>query len=253
MEVYQISSINNQLVKDCAKLKDKKYRAKEKKFLVEGYHLIEEALNSNSLVSVFITKAEDKRKFKDTNIKVYKTTLDVITKLSDTTTPQGIVAVCEIKEKEVDYKNISRILVLDDVSDPGNVGTLIRTSLGFNIDLILMSQNCADIYNSKVVRASQGAIFSQNIKYCDLLEEFKLLKDNGIKIISTSLQSETYLSALSNIEKYAIVLGNEANGVRKEVQDAADINVKIEISPALESLNVSIAGSIMMYELAKHI
>ena len=220
-----------------------------KEFLIEGEHLINEAYNANRL-KILLSDNEDILNRYDICEK-YKVSEDIIKKLSQTTSPQGLVGICDIKDVEVDYNNYQHILILDDVKDPGNIGTLIRTSLAFDIDLIVMSKDSCDIYNDKVVRASQGAIFNIDIAYKDLKNEIQLMKNKDIKIISTSLSANMDVKDIKHMDKYAIILGNEANGVNKGIQELADINVIIPISKKMESLNVAIAGAIMMYEVRK--
>ena len=139
--------------------------------------------------------------------------------------------------------------MLDDLQDPGNLGTLIRTALGFNIDLIVASFDTVDLYNSKSIRATQGAMFALPIIYKDLNLEIEKIRESGIKIIGTSLNASTTLKELDKLERYAIILGNEARGVKENLLENTDVNVIIETNKLLESLNVSIAGAIMMYEL----
>lgn len=248
-DIKIITSINNNFIKELSKLKEKKYRLMNKEFLIEGEHLINEAYNANRL-KILLSDNEDILNRYDICEK-YKVSEDIIKKLSQTTSPQGLVGICDIKDVEVDYNNYQHILILDDVKDPGNIGTLIRTSLAFDIDLIVMSKDSCDIYNDKVVRASQGAIFNIDIAYKDLKNEIQLMKNKDIKIISTSLSANMDVKDIKHMDKYAIILGNEANGVNKDIQDLADINVIIPISKKMESLNVAIAGAIMMYEVRK--
>lgn len=245
----EISSINNSYIKELAKLAMHKYRVLNKKFLVEGYHLVKEAYHDGVLEQILYVNDEDLNCF--SGIDAIKVTKDVIQYLSDVKNPQAIIGVCIIKEFVIDYKTINKVLILDDLSDPGNVGSLIRTSIGFNIDLVLLSNSSVDVYNSKVVRSTQGALFKQKIIYGDILEEIKKMKENNIFIISTSLQAQHELKDLKGITKYAIILGNEANGVKKEIQDLCDDNIIIKTNALLESLNVLVAGSIIMYELDK--
>lgn len=245
----EINSNNNAYIKDLMKLKEHKYRVLNKMFLVEGFHLVKEAYNKHLLKQVLFIKENDISEFKD--IDCIKVNNDIIKSLSDTTTPQNIIGLCNIKDYKIDYKEINHILILDNVSDPGNVGTLIRSALGFNIDLIILSNNSVDVYNGKVVRSTQGAIFSLPIIYRNLKEEIDILKQNNIKVIGTTLDSSIDLDKIKKLDKYAIILGNEANGIEKEIKQLTDINVIIPINPKLESLNVSIAGAIVMYELSK--
>ena len=248
-DIKVITSINNNLIKEFAKLKEKKYRIQKGEFLIEGDHLINEAYNANRLKILLSSNDDILNKYD--KCEKYKVSEDIIKKLSQTTSPQGLVGICDIKDTSVDYKKYQHILILDDVKDPGNIGTLIRTSLAFDIDLIVMSNDSCDIYNDKVVRASQGAIFNIDIVYKDLKDEIKLMKNNNIKIISTSLSAIIDVKDIKKMNKYAIILGNEAKGVSEDIQKMADINVIIPISKKMESLNVAIAGAIMMYEVRK--
>ena len=248
-DIKVITSINNNLIKEFYKLKEKKYRMINKEFLIEGEHLINEAYHANRLKILLSNNDDILNKYQVR--EKYKVSEDIIKKLSHTTSPQGIIGICDIKEIAVDYNKYQHILILDDVKDPGNIGTLIRTALAFNIDLIVTSKDSCDIYNDKVVRASQGAIFNIDVIYKDLNLEIDLMKKNKIKIISTSLSATTSVKDIEKFDKYAIILGNEANGVHKDIQDLADINVIIPISKEMESLNVAIAGAIMMYEVRK--
>lgn len=238
----EITSINNEFIKKISKLKEKKERYKNNEFLIEGYHLVEEAIKANVLKFVLTNNPKDRY-----NVETYLVTDEIIKKLSSTTTPQGIIGVCKINNNKELLGN--KFLVLDNVNDPGNVGTLIRSSLGFGIDTIILSNESVDIYNEKVIRATQGGIFNINIVYGDLKKAILELKEKEVTIIGTSLQSCVNLKEVNAFKKYAIVLGNEANGVSKEILDLTDINVRIEMKEKLESLNVAVAGSIVMYYL----
>lgn len=239
----KINSVNNEYIKELSKLKNKKYRDELGLFIVEGYHLVKEA--KKNLVDVLVIDEKDAIQGVN-NILV---TEDVIKKLSFSQTPQNIIGVCKIKENNEICG--SRYLILDGIQDPGNLGTLIRTALGFGIDTIVASLDTVDIYNDKVIRASQGSIFNINYIKGDLNEIIHGLKLRGIKIIGTSLKSSVDLKKIDCSDNFAIILGNEGNGVRENILNLADINVRINMSDKLESLNVAIAGSIIMYYLYK--
>lgn len=238
----EIKSINNDFIKQLCKLKDKKERYKNNEFLIEGYHLVEEAKKANILKYILTTKTDDIY-----DVKSYLVTDEIIKKLSSTINPQGIIGVCQINNKNELIGD--KYLLLDNVNDPGNVGTLIRSSLGLGIDTIILSNASVDIYNEKVVRATQGALFNMNVIYRELDQAILELKEKNVTIIGTALQSSIGLQELKHYDKYAIVLGNEANGISKEILDLADVNVRIEMQEKLESLNVTVAGSIVMYYL----
>lgn len=239
-----ITSPTNPFIKDLMKLYDSGERKQKNKFLVEGYHLVNEAKQAGVLDIVLISNEDD---FIDgvTNILV---TNDIINKLSKTKTPQGIMGVCNIKTNQVITG--SKFLLLDNVSDPGNLGTIIRTALGFNIDSIIISPDSVDIYNDKVIRSTQGALFKIPIIEMDIISAINKLKQDNIYIIGSSLNNSVSLKTLNKVDKYAIILGNEAQGITAEVLSNTDINVKIEINEQLESLNVAIAGAILLFYLS---
>ena len=241
----EITSINNEFIKECAKLKDKKYRDESGKFLVEGYHLIEMA--SDYLETIFITDKKDYGKIKD--VTYYLVTNEIIKKIAQTMNSQGIVGVCKKKnEKEISLDNV---LMLDNLQDPGNVGTLIRSALAFNIKDIVLSNDTVDIYNDKVIRSSQGAIFKVNIIYRDLFDEIKLLQNKGYKVFGTALNNAKKLSDIKFSNKNVIVLGNEGAGIKEDILKITNENIFLEMNKEINSLNVGVAGSILMYELSK--
>ena len=142
----EISSTNNEYIKNICKLKEKKYRQQEKKFIIEGYHLVEEAKKAKVLKELLVLKYEEN--YKDINQIIVNE--KIIEKISSTKNPQNIIGICEIVSNNTIKGN--KILLLDNINDPGNMGTLIRSSLGFDIDTIIVSEDCVDIYNEKVVR-----------------------------------------------------------------------------------------------------
>lgn len=238
-----ITSVNNSLIKDLSKLKQKKYRDKEKKFIVEGYNIIGEA--QEYLELILITKEEDKSICP--SIRHILVTQEIIKKLTDTVSPQEIVGICKYKETN---ENISKnVLILDGIQDPGNIGTIIRTSLCFDINTIYLSNESCDIYNDKVIRATQGAIFRTNIIRSNIVEVITKLKSLGYYIVGTALENGKELNEIRFSSKNAIILGNEGNGVSKQILSLTDINAYIPISKDMESLNVSIAGGIIMNKL----
>lgn len=241
----EITSINNEYIKSLIKLKEKKYRNEQKKFLIEGYHLVNEAYNAHCLEILLVNDECICNQYKD--VLIIKVNSSILKKLSSTTSPQEIIGVCSYKRNDGIRGN--KVLLLDNINDPGNLGTLIRSSLGFNIDTIVLGVDCVDLYNDKVIRATQGAIFKLNIINQDLNESIKYLKNNDIPIIGTSLQSSIDLKKIEVTNKYALLLGNEAQGVKKDLLKQTDVNVKIITNPALESLNVAVAGSIIMHYL----
>lgn len=243
----EISSLNNEYIKELSKLKDRKYLDKSDCFLVEGKHLVSEAYKHNSLVQILTS--EEIIGFD--NIDTIKVTNEIIKKITDTVNPQTIVGKVKKFKNNDSLVNVKSILILDGVSDPGNMGTIIRTSAGLGIDLLVLGEDCVDIYNPKVVRATQGAIFALNTLRTNLSNYILKLKENGFKVYGTSLKEAIDLKEVKCDEKYAIVLGNESLGVKEEILKICDQNVKIDITNNVESLNVAIAGAIIMYQFKK--
>ena len=153
-----------------------------------------------------------------------------------------------VRKREVYVQGLSKVLVLDNLQDPGNVGTLLRSALAFNYNQVFISDASVDLYNDKVIRASQGAIFKINIKRDSLENIYHFLKDERFKIYVTALNNNSvYLEEVKQSKKMALVLGNEGNGVSEISKKNADEIVKIHMSSKIDSLNVSVAGSIAMY------
>lgn len=233
----KISSKDNPLVKYLVRLyENKKERDESNKFIVEGYNLVSEAKKQGLLDKVFSIKEEDD--YKDAII----VTQDIIKKITNTVTPEGIIAICN-KKKDLNLGN--KVLYLDSLQDPGNIGTLLRSAVAFNFDTVVLDE-CVDLYNPKVIRASQGAIFYLNILSNSLSE----LKSLGYKIIGTEMFGTALNNYKSNDSKLVLILGNEGHGVRGEYLEFSDINLTIPMN-SIESLNVGVAGSILMYELNK--
>lgn len=236
----KIESVNNEYIKELAKLKNKKYRDAKKMFLVEGYHLVKEA--KEKLIEVLIVDEKDKIEGIE-NILVNK---EIIKKISTTDSPQPIIGICKYFENNNNEYG-HKIVVLDDLQDPGNVGTIIRSALGFGVDSVVLSNNSVDIYNEKVIRATQGAIFKVKVFREDIINTIEKIKKDGIKVLGTSLENGVNLNNFAKLDKYCLVLGNEGNGVSKEVLEVCDQNIFVEMNKEMESLNVAIAGAIIMH------
>ena len=244
-----IRSLQNEQIKTFARLKEKKYRDETGLFIVEGDHLVRMALEANCLTALLVAE-EELENYLDIidEDKTIIVTESIINKLSFTKSPQNIIGIA--KQNTTDKKDVSRVLVLDTLQDPGNVGTLIRSALAFNYEKIYVSESTVDIYNEKVIRASQGAIFKINIVKKELNEIYRILKNNNFEILVTSLTNNSiYLDEVKVNENFAIVLGNEGNGVSEVSLKNATSIVKIKMSDQIDSLNVGVAGSIVMYTL----
>lgn len=236
-----IESVDNKKIKELRKLKTKKYRDEEKKFLVEGIHLVKEAYDSGSLIEVLLLEDDDI----DFNANVTYVSESVMKSLSDLETPYNIIGICNYpKEKEIGNK----VLMLDEIQDPGNLGTIIRSSVAFNIDTIILSKTSVDVYNSKVLRGCQGMNFHINIIRDDLIENIKNLKSKGYRVYTTDVNGGKELKSIKSPDKYVIIMGNEGKGVSFEASDLSDERIYINMNENCESLNVAVATSIILYE-----
>ena len=230
----KIESLSNAKVKNWNKLKEKKYRDEAGLFLIEGDHLIKEALKKQMVVSTIgLNETYD-----------YTVNPEILKKLSSQKSGvKEIAVVKKIEEKKVEG---DKILILDNNQDPGNLGTIIRSAVAFNISTIILSDDCVDLYNDKVIRSSEGMIFNINIVRKKLIEIIPKLKENGYTIYATTVNGKGYFE---NDSKIALVIGNEGNGIKKDILSLCDKNITIKMNKDCESLNAGVAASILMYEL----
>ena len=237
-----ITSLNNPTIKEISKLKSKKYRDLTNTYLVEGDHLVEEAYKNNLLTKIILL--EDTICNYDIE-KIY-VTKEVMKKLTELDTPNKIIG---IVKKNTPLPIGNKILILDNIQDPGNLGTIIRSSVAFDIDTIVLSPNTVDIYNPKVIRSTQGMIFYTNIITLELKEFINEIKTKNYTIFGTNVRNGKNIKEITLPEKFALVLGNEGQGVSKEIESLCDDNIYIKMSSKCESLNVSVATSILLYEV----
>lgn len=252
-----ITSKDNETIKQLKKLKEKKYRDQENCYLIEGIKLIKEAIQENAKIKLIIicddckqeNELETELKYEIAKYECISVSEKIFLSLTNVVNPQGILAVVEKENKnnEIDY-NEDLYLILDDIQDPGNMGTILRTADSLNMKQIIVSKDCADVYNPKVVRSTMGAIFRINIVESeDLVKTIKEMKKHKITVMATSLETEKTIYNVE-YEKTAIVIGNEANGVEKEILELADKKVKIPMPGKTESLNASVATAVILYE-----
>lgn len=236
------TSVNNVKIKGLKKLSQKKYRDETNTFLVETWHLVNEAYSAGILDEILVLEGVET----EINVKVNYISKNVLKYLSNMPSPSEVIGIC--------HKNIStqignKVLILDDVQDPGNIGTIIRSAVAFNIDTIILSQGCADVYSDKVIRSSQGMIFKMNLLYGSLSESINKLKKANYKVYGTKVDGGKTLKNIEKVSKFAIIMGNEGNGVSKDILDLCDEYIYIPINKKCESLNVGVATSIILYEL----
>lgn len=255
-----ISSKENELVKHIKKLKEKKYRDINQEYIIEGIKLIKEAIEEKAEIKQIIvcdnclnTEVIPKDiMYEIAKYECIYVTEKIFISISDVSTPQGILAIVKRKGKEtkIDYTQ-DIMVILDDIQDPGNLGTILRTVDSVGLNQIIVSKGTADCYNSKVIRSTMGAIFRVNIIESEDLETtLKQIQQNNFKLVVTSLQTKKSLYDIK-FNKKAIIIGNEANGVEKKIQDMADEKIKIPMLGKTESLNASVATGVVLYEYVR--
>lgn len=251
-----ISSNSNKEVKFLKNLLNKSSLRKESSsYIAEGMKIFKE-LNKKNIEKVFFSETKFKELKKEKIDFKYEILSDkVFEYISDTKTPQGVLAVCKkinLSLDEVEFDKIDTILILDNIQDPGNVGTIFRTAEAANIDLIILSKNSVDIYSPKVVRSAMGAL--QRIKHIyakDLIDLVQSLKNNNFKVYATHLEAKKYYDEVEYSKKTALIFGNESKGISEELTNKADCLLKIPLYNKAESLNVAVASAIFMYELER--
>ncbi len=245
-----IESMQNARVKQWKKLLTKKDRDKSGLFLVEGFHLVEEALLHGLVEELIVKEGTDlPLKWELEAIDLFTVHKDIFKAIADTDTPQGIAAVCRKPSFPELGDNISTVLLIDRVQDPGNIGTMIRTADAAGFDAVILGDGCADAYSPKVVRSTQGSLFHIPILKGSLETWMEKLQHSGMKVFGTALQGAKPYKEISKADRFAILVGNEGSGVSKELLEQTDQNVYIPIYGKSESLNVAVAAGILMYGL----
>jgi TrmH family RNA methyltransferase len=239
-----ITSRDNSRIKHIRKLLDKKNSLSEGLFIIEGENLVEEAIKNNLLSELYVLDGTSCKY--DFNYDYV--TLDVMKSISSLSSTPRLLGVSKYINKS-DFGN--RIVILDEVQDPGNVGTIIRNSVAFGIDTVVFSKGCVSPYNDKVLRSTGGMIYNINVIISDLDSIIDKIKESNIKIYGTSLKSSISLENMSKSDKYAIVFGNEGNGISKNILDKCDMNVRIDMNSKCESLNVGVSSGIVLYHMYK--
>lgn len=235
-----ITSLQNSKVKKWTALHKKKERDLTGLFLIEGEHLIQEALKEG-IVETIITDTSSPFDFEHTVL----VTDSIMKKLSENVSQVHLIAVCHKLDQQV--KDMKRVILLDGVQDPGNLGTLIRTAVSFSFDCVYVSEETVDLYNDKTIRSTQGALFHIPVIRCNLNDVVKELQHNHFMIVATSLEQSKTISEIKPVSRMGFIFGNEGQGVSKQLQEAANKRLRIEMH-GFESLNVAVAGGIVMYE-----
>jgi len=249
----EIQSKKNALIKETKKLSQKKYRQQSGQYLIDGWHLVQEAIRANAAIqAIFVTSRgyeESKDSLQTVDAVLYLITEEIADYLSELPTPQGIFAIVA-KENQLPGQLKGNWLILDNVQDPGNVGTMIRTADAAGFTGVFLGTGTADLYSSKVLRSMQGSNFHLPIVEGAIPEFIEVLRVQDVKIYGTELNKDAL--AYTNINTYpaAFILGNEGQGVQKDLLAVTDQNVYIPIYGEAESLNVAIAAGILMYHAA---
>ena len=247
-----ISSTKNEKIKELAKLQTAKGRKKSGLYLLEGEHLVEEAIKEKALIELIVVSSNRMKAYhyllEQTVVQVLVVSQEVFQKLSMTETTQGILAAVKI-ENQTGLPCRGRVVVLDAVQDPGNLGTIVRTADAAGFDAVVLGVGTVDLYNDKVIRSMQGSHFHIPVFQADLREYLPALKNQGVEVAVTALHHDSKdYSILQGKSDIAIVVGNEGQGVSSEVIDLADVVVTIPMFGKAESLNVAIASALLMYK-----
>lgn len=244
-----IQSAKNDVVKDWMKLKTQKGRRQSGLYLIEGEHLVKEAIQADAPIVSIMKQCDKVEQYQDMScvgVAEYSITEAICKALSDTQTSQGIFAVVEMTQAESLHQR-GQYILLDGVQDPGNVGTIIRTADAAGFSGVVLGEGCVDVYNAKVLRSMQGSQYHIPIYKASLVE---WLSSYPYDSFAAALQEDTLsYQQLSNREHVAIVVGNEGNGISEEVLAACTYTIKIPIYGAAESLNVAIAAALLMYKV----
>lgn len=247
VSMTMITSKANPLIKQTKKLQQKKHRTQS--YLIEGWHLFEEAQAAGACFKHIFVVAEEAHRVTDLG-QVVLVSPDVLKDLSESPTPQGIVAEVVMEQTDLTQLKAGRYLILEDVQDPGNVGTMIRTADAAGLDGVFVSQYSADIYNQKTLRSMQGSHFHLPIYRLPLEAVLNQLKDLQVPILATTLAERSVdYRQLPVYEQFALVMGNEGSGISETMAEQADELVHIPMPGQAESLNVAIAAGIVMFQL----
>ena len=258
--MQQITSKENKIIKHIIKLKEKKYRKEYNEYIIEGAKIVQEAIQEKAKIKqIIISENAINTDLMQNHLKEELQKIDYIQVpskifklISEVEKPQGILAIIE-KEKQEENIDVNQdiILALDDLQDPGNLGTIIRTADSVGLKQILISKGTTEAYNPKVIRSTMGAIFRVKIIECENLKEtLKRLQKNNFKIMVTDLNTDKSIYDIK-LQKKVIIIGNEANGVSEEIKNIADTRAIIPMFGKTESLNASIATGVILYEYVR--
>lgn len=239
-----ITSKDNNRIKEIRKLLTKKYSLEKGLFVIEGENLIEEAIKNHMLKELYVLEGSTC----NYDFNYDYVTEEVMKSISDLKSTPRLLGISKI----YNTNHIgNKIVILDNIQDPGNAGTIIRSSVAFGADTVIFSKDSVSPYNEKVLRSTGGMIYNTNIVIGDLKEIINKIKEKHIKVVGTSLKKSKSLEELEKTEEFAIIFGNEGNGVREEILNMCDEIIRIDMNSTCESLNVGVSASIVLYHLYK--
>ncbi|MGE7666128.1 TrmH family RNA methyltransferase [Ureibacillus composti] len=251
----RIESTQNSLVKHWKKLTTtRKEREKTGEFIVEGFHLVEEALkNKEQVVQIIIREdVEIPLLWPTDNVTIIEVSDSVAKEIAETEQSQGIFAHCkQLEVSEESQTKWRKVLLVDAVQDPGNIGTMIRTADAVGIDAVVLGKGCADAYNPKTVRSAQGSHFHIPIVKGDLLDWVDDLQAKDVPVYGTALNDAIQYTEVESTNQFALIVGNEGSGIDHKLLVKTDKNVIIPIFGQAESLNVAVATGILLYQFVR--
>ncbi len=247
--MHSLDKLSNNKIKEIKKLHQKKYRDESNIFIVEGIKALEELIVANiEIIEIFATKEIKNKKISK---EITLISEDDMKKISTTSSVCEILTIAKKKETKIDeITKKNKLILLDSISDPGNLGTIIRSAAAFDVEGIILFGNCVELYSPKVIRSSAGNFFKVPIVNIETADELKKYFPNHI-IISTALSKQINISIkeISKLEKTIIMFGSEANGLCEALINIADKNILLNMKKNVESLNLSVSASIILYEL----
>ncbi|MCF6515135.1 RNA methyltransferase [Lactobacillus sp. S2-2] len=252
----KILSKHNKNVKEWQKLKTSKGQKKENSYIIETWHLVEEAINYNQEIELILVTEEKynffKEKINDFNVTIISE--EVANSISSTVTNQGIFAICKISynyfEVDTDFKG--GWILLDNVQDPGNIGTIVRTADAAGLKGVVFGEGTANMYNDKVLRSMQGSQYHVKLVNSSIEKVIEEFKEHEINVYGTELNPDAYdYTQIKPTEDFALIMGNEGNGMRDNLIKSTDKNLYIPIKGSAESLNVAIAAALIMFKIKK--
>jgi len=244
-----IKSQSNSIIKHINSLKKRSYREEFSEVLLEGMRLVSDSCKNGAEISMVFIREGYEGEIPNSE-KVYTLSRDVFDKIAETQTPQGIMAIAKTKTYTLEDLNEGNlVIVCDNLRDPGNLGTIIRTAHALNAAGVVLTKGCVDLYNSKTIRSTMGSAFALKVALVDDINDLKKLQNNGFKFAAGTLADDSVSLYEADLQgKWAVVIGNEGFGICKEIAYMSDIKVLIPMPGGAESLNASVACALMAYE-----